>query len=246
MARGAAAVAPAAFASAALPYYAWMVWLSHQGPAISFYGPIDGWAEFWFYVSRADYAGVDVSPAAGWGDRWSYLGWFAADLVRQATLPGTVLAVLGLRALARGGPAGGAGSRFVAGSATSGPGLVAAAVAGSGVLALLGNSAVLIVLLGFDFEPFRLAVFRPYPLVCYGVAALWVAAGLQWAMDRLPDWAAARWPAAAAGLSRLGDRLPDSPLFLPPGQLQTPGGARALAVLFAARRSMRTPVKLNA
>lgn len=63
------------------------------------------------------------------------------------------------------------------------------------------------------------------------MAALWVAAGLQWAMDRLPDWAAARWPAAAAGLRRLGDRLPDWPLLLPPGQLQTPGGIRALAVL---------------
>ena len=30
----------AALASAVLPY-AWMVWLSHQGPAISFYGPIE-------------------------------------------------------------------------------------------------------------------------------------------------------------------------------------------------------------
>ena len=222
----------AALASAALPY-AWMVWLSHQAPAISFYGPIETWGELWFYVSRAGYAGVDVSPAAGWGDRWSYLGWFAADLVRQMTLPGTVLAVLGLRALARGGPAGVAtsGSRSVAESAASGPGIVAGAAAGSGVLALLGNSAVLIVLLGFDFEPFRLAVFRPYPLVCYGITALWVAAGMQWAMSRLPDWAPARWPAAAVELRRSGDRLPDWPLLPSPGQRgQASGAARGLAV----------------
>ena len=166
----------AAFASTALPY-AWMVWLSHQGPAISFYGPIDGWGEFWFYVSRQGYSGVDVNPAADWGDRARFLGWFAGDLVRQTTLPGTVLAVLGLGALARRG------------------GLAEVAAAGSGALALVGNSVVLIGLLGFDFDPFWLAVFRPYPLVCYGVTALWVAAGMQWAMNRLPGWAAAvQWP----------------------------------------------------
>ena len=178
----------AAFASAALPY-AWMAWLSHQSPAISFYGPIEGWGDLWFYVSRQGYSGVDVSPSAGWGDRAGFLGWFAADLVRQITLPGTALAILGLGALARGGLAG-------------------VAAAGSGLLALLGNSVVLILLLGFDFDQFWLAVFRPYPLICYGVAALWAAVGLDWAVGRLPGWAAVRWPGAAARLRRLGDRLP--------------------------------------
>ena len=182
----------AALASTVVPY-AWMVWLSHQGPAISFYGPIDTWAEIWFYVSRQGYSGVDVNPAAGWGDRAGFVGWVAADLVRQTTLPGTVLAVLGVGALAR--------SRGLGGPRAPGPGgLAGAAAAGSGALALLGNSVVLVVLLGFDFDPFWLAVFRPYPLVCYGVAALWVAVGMQWAMDRLPGWAAGPgWAAAAQG-----------------------------------------------
>ena len=186
-----------------------MVWLSHQAPAISFYGPIDGWSDLWFYVSRQGYSGVDVSPAAGWGDRAAFLGWFAADLVRQTTLAGTVLALLGLGALARGGGLAGGragaaapGSGVLAASAASGPGLPAgAAAAGSGVLALLGNSVVLIVLLRFDFDPFWLAVFRPYPLICYGVAAVWAAAGMQWAMDRLPGWAAARRAAPAVALA---------------------------------------------
>ena len=185
----------AALASAALPY-AWMVWLSHQEPVISFYGPIDTWGDFWFYVSRQGYSGVDVSPAAGWGDRAGFLGWFAADLVRQTTLPGTMLAVLGLGALARvGGLTAPAAPRpgLGAGAAAAGSGLVAgASAAGSGVVALLGNSVVLIALLGFEFNLFWVAVFRPYLLVCYGVAALWVAAGMQWAMDRLPGRAAAR------------------------------------------------------
>ena len=221
----------AAFVSAALPY-AWMMWLSHEGPAISFYGPIETWSDFWFYVSREDYSGVDVSPSAGWGDRARFLGWFAADLVRQTTLPGTVLAVLGLGALARGGGLRAAAPRPRPGPSVGGSGvLIGVAAAGSGALALLGNSVVLIALLGFDFDPFRVAVFRPYPLVCYGVGALWLAAGMQWAMDRLPGWTAARWPAAIVGLQRLGSLLPAWPALRLPGQLQAAGSARGLAVL---------------
>ena len=170
----------AALLAAGLPY-AWMVWLSQQAPAISFYGPITSWADFWFYISRQGYSAVDASPTAGWSDRAAVLGWFAADLVRQTTLPGFALAVLGLGALAGGGP------------------LAATAAAGSGLVALLGNSVVLIVLLGFDFDPFRLAVFRPYPLICYGVAAVWAAVGLQRLTDRLPEWTAGRWPARPRG-----------------------------------------------
>ena len=171
----------AALVAALLPY-GWMVWLSHQAPLVNFYGPIDTWGDFWFYVSRAGYADVDVSPSAGWSDRWAFAGWFAADLVRQTTLPGFALALFGLVTLARR------------------EGRAGAASAGSGVLVLLGNSLVLILLLGFDFDEFRLALFRPYPLVCYGVAALWVAAGLEGLAGRLRAWAAGRWPAGGAGM----------------------------------------------
>ena len=171
----------AALVAALLPY-GWMVWLSHQAPLVNFYGSIDTRSELWFYVSRAGYAGVDVSPSAGWSDRWAFAGWFAADLVRQTTLPGFALALFGLLTLARRG------------------GRAGAAAAGSGVLVLLGNSIVLMVLLGFDFDEFRLALFRPYPLVCYGVAALWVAAGLEGLAGRLGAWAAGRWPAGGAGM----------------------------------------------
>ena len=172
----------AVLVSAVLPY-AWMVWLSHQSPIISFYGSIDTWSDFWFFVTRQGYSGVDVSPSAGWSDRWSFLVWFARDLVRQSTLPGFALALVGLGTLLRpGGPA-------------------AVTAGGSGVLALLGNSLVLILLLGFDFDEFQVAVFRPYPLICYGVVALWVAAGLQWLLGRLQATLAARWPDGAPGVS---------------------------------------------
>ena len=173
----------AALLAAGLPY-AWMVWLSQQAPLISFYGSIDTWSDFWFYIGRQGYSGVDVSPSAGWSDRAAFLGWFAADLVRQTTLPGAALALVGLGTLARRG------------------GLAAVAAAGSGVVAGLGNSVVLILLLGFEFDVLWVAVFRPYPLICYGVAALWLAVGMQWLLDRVPGRAAARRPAATAGLLR--------------------------------------------
>ena len=168
-----------ALVSACVPY-AWMVWLSHQAPLVSFYGSIDTWSELWFFLSRAGYSGVDVSPSAGWSDRWAFAVWFATDLVRQATLPGFALALFGLVALARRGDRAGL------------------AAAGSGVLVLFGNSFALILLLGFDFDEFRVALFRPYPLACYGVAALWVAVGLDRLAARLPGWTAGRWPARAA------------------------------------------------
>ena len=103
LAGGVAAAAEAlaaALLTAALPY-GWMVWLSHQAPVVSFYGAIDTWSDFWFYIGRQGYSGVDVSPSAGWSDRAAFLGWFAADLVRQTTLPGAALALVGLGALAR-------------------------------------------------------------------------------------------------------------------------------------------------
>ena len=160
-----------------------MVWLWQQSPLISFYGPIESWNDFWIYVSRQGYSGVDVSASAGWSDRWLFLQWFAGDLPRQLTLPGSALAILGIWSLSRSG-----GRRAVA-------------AAGSGLLALLGNSVVLIMLLGFDFDEIRLAIFRPYPLICYGVAALWLAAGMQLLLDRASGWVAPRWPARPAGMS---------------------------------------------
>ncbi len=176
-------------ASAALPY-AWMVWLSHQAPLISFYGSIDTWSDFWFFVSREGYSGVDVSPSAGWSDRWSFLEWFARDLVRQSTLPGFALALLGLGTLLRPG------------------GSAAVAAGGGGGLALLGNSLALILLLGFDFDEFQVAVFRPYPLICYGVSALWVGVGLQRLLEQLQAMVAARWPERTASDSRASWAVP--------------------------------------
>ncbi len=142
--------------AAALPY-TWMVLRSWSEPLISFYGPISDWKGFWFYVSRSGYSEIDTSAVASWLDRLAYLRWFGVQLFWQLTPPGCLLALLGLVVLAR--------QRL--------------SEAASGLLVFLGNSLVLILLLAFEFDAFQVAVFRPYSLVCYGMAALWLAVGLE-------------------------------------------------------------------
>ena len=149
--------------SAALPY-AWMVWRSHQDPLINFYGSIDTLQEFWHYFSRQGYIHVDTSPSAGWADRFGFMQWLGNEFLWQLTLPGFALAVFGLVVLFH--------RRQIA-------------EAGSGLLVFLGNSIVLAALLGFDFDFFWVAVFRPYSLLCYGIMALWLGVGLQVVLDWL-------------------------------------------------------------
>ncbi len=157
-------LAAVAVASAAVPY-AWMVWRSHQNPMMSFHDAMDSWKDVLSYINRRDYAGIDASSSAGWYDRFAFLEWFGHEIVWQWTLPGFVLMLVGLQVLYRRG-------QF--------------AVAASGLLVFLGNSVLLIALLAFDFESRNIAIFRPYSLVCYGLAALWLAVGFQFLLDYLP------------------------------------------------------------
>lgn len=164
-----ALLAAVALVCAGAPYLA-MVLRSWQEPLVSFYGPIRDWDAFWFYLSRSGYAEADASAAAGWLDRLAYLGWFGKQVLWQLTIPGFALAAVGFAALLR-------AKRLVD--------------AGSGALALLGNSVLLILLLGFDYDAYNVSVFRPYSLVCYGIVALWLALGCtalaQTLAERLPS-----------------------------------------------------------
>ncbi|MDE0113824.1 MAG: DUF2723 domain-containing protein, partial [Albidovulum sp.] len=161
VARNFPALAGTSVLCAGLPY-AWMVWRSQQGPLLTFYGKIDSFREFWYYVSRQGYAGVDQSPSADWTDKVSFMLWLGGEIARQTTYLGFVFAVFGISIIFLRQPR---------------------VTALSSPVMLLGLSVFLILLLGFDYEPFRVGLFRPYSLVVYGLVAIWLAVGLHGAVE---------------------------------------------------------------
>lgn len=156
--------------------YAWMVLLSWSGLAISFDGPLETFAEFWYFVSRAGYAEVDTSPGADWLDRLRFFPFLGAQLAVQFAFVGTALAGIGFWQQWR--TFGKRVSWFL-------------------LVAFLMPSAVLLLLLGFEYDSVSKHVFHVYPLPSYAVAALWMGLGLGW-LTRVLGLSALR--AAASGL----------------------------------------------
>src|ERR1700694_3152462 len=160
------------FALGLLPYV-WMVVLSWSGLPISFYGPIEYLSEFLYLVTRAGYADVDKSLSASWLDRVKFFEFMGAQLLLQFAFVGTALAAVGCAVQWR------AWGRRVSAFFT---------------LAFLMPSAVLLLLLGFDYDSFHKHIVHVYPLPAYAVAALWMALGFAWLARRM----ALRAPQSAA------------------------------------------------
>ena len=169
--------------------YAWMVWRSQQSGVISFYGPLESFKQFWYYLSRQGYGSVDVSPSAGLGDKWLFIQHFISEVWWLLTPVGAVLALAGLYHLWR-------KKDYILLAATT--------------WVFLAHSLLLIMLLGFDYEFLNLAVFRPYPLVAYAMLTLWMGCGLALVWERArrfkPDAVAGR--KAFAALPALALLLP--------------------------------------
>jgi hypothetical protein len=153
--------------------YAWLVYRSLAPLPISFYGPLETLADMWHFVSRAGYAEVDRSPAADWLDRVKFFRFFAGELVLQFALLGTALAAAGFAVQWR---------------------RLGRRIGAFLTVAFLMPSAVLLLLLGFDYSAIAKHVFHVYPLPAYAVAALWAGLGFAWAAERC-----ALRPVAAAG-----------------------------------------------
>jgi hypothetical protein len=160
--------------------YAWMVFLSWGGLVISFNGPIESVREFWFFVSRAGYAHVDGSPSATWIDRIRYFEFLGSELLAQFALVGTIVAAVGFTVQWQ------VWGRRVSWGLT---------------VAFLGPSAVLLLLLGFDYDSLHKHMFHVYPLPAYGIAALWMGLGFSWLAQRYARRAAQASAACAALLA---------------------------------------------
>ena len=158
-----------AFVVCVLPYL-WMVVRSRMDPEISFYGPISDFESLLFFVSRQGFRNVDVSQSADIADKLDYQGFLLMEMVRQYTPVGAALAGFGLVQQFR---------RLNLSTAF-------ALLAG-----WLGSSLVLGAMLGFDYEPLMKAAIRRYPLIPYGILAVWLVLALDALTSRVRRGAAA-------------------------------------------------------
>jgi hypothetical protein len=159
--------------------YVWMVYRSWKALPISFYGPLETLPEIWFFLSRAGYSEVDRSPSADWLDRIKFFRFFAGQLFVQFAVLGTLLAAAGFAAQWR---------------------MLGRRLSAFLTLAFLMPSAVLLLLLGFDYSSITKHIFHVYPLPSYAIGALWMGLGFVWLVQRYGLRAV---PAAAAAASVL-------------------------------------------
>ena len=136
--------------------YVWMVILSQMDPMISFFGPLNSWHDIWFMISRQGYAGVDQSVAADNIDKLQFCLYAMKESASQFGPFGGVLAIVGFI------------RQWKYWQKNISFGLV---------LAYLGSTLLLAVLLGFSFKPLYRDIFKVYPLVSYCVLAIWSVLG---------------------------------------------------------------------
>ncbi|MCZ6797354.1 MAG: DUF2723 domain-containing protein [Gammaproteobacteria bacterium] len=148
-----------ALAIMGLAPYLWMFFYSQTDPYISFYGPLENLSELWFFISRQGYSSVDNSVSANLNDNIQYIGFF----LRESTIQYGIVA-FGLSCI-------GAWAQFK---------YLRNETAIALILAFLGNSVLLALLLGFDYDLIFQSAFRVYPLIAYGVMSIWLALGAYW------------------------------------------------------------------
>ncbi|MGA8050553.1 MAG: DUF2723 domain-containing protein, partial [Burkholderiales bacterium] len=159
--------------------YVWMVFLSWTPLPIAFDGPLQSLREVWYFISRAGYRAVDIDPAASWIDRIKFFGFAGSQALAQFAVLGTLLAGLGLWFQRR---------------------ILGDRITVFLVAAFLGPTALLLLLLGFEYDSVSKHVFQVYPLPAYAVLALWMGLGFAWLRDR---FALAIAPAAGGGAAVL-------------------------------------------
>lgn len=169
--------------------YAWMVRRSWAALPISFDGPLETIQEIVFFLNRSGYAGIDHSASAGWLDRIKFFQFLGGQLFLQFALVGTLLAAAGFAVQWR--TLGRRAGAFL-------------------TIAFLMPSAVLVMLLSFDYDSVRAHIFHVYPLPAYAVAALWMGLGFAWAVRRFawrPSYAALAAAVLLALVFGLGARI---------------------------------------
>ncbi len=138
--------------------------LFQQAPLFALYGEISSLDEFVKYVSRAAYN--DQFEAATWVDKVDYQWWLLGQSLIEYGVLVLPLVIAGLILSFR---------------------MVSPAVSVSLVLLYLGSTTLLVLLLGFEFNAYRQAIFRPYPVIAYLSIGIWLGIGLSALLRWLAD-----------------------------------------------------------
>lgn len=146
-----------------LPYL-WMVLRSRMDSVISFYGPIETWYDFIFYISRQGYIEVETSQTAGWWDKFQFLEFILHESLHQFGVVFFVFVLIGFFRQWR-----------------VWPGTICLGF----VLGYLGSTLMLVLLLDFDFDLLHRNIFRVYPLIPYAVLSVWLVLGVYTVIDTI-------------------------------------------------------------
>jgi len=135
--------------------YVWMFMKS--APVFGYYGEIKNVFDLVRYISRDSYSGIDNAVTADYSDKLMYVWWYLGELARQWTPIVMPIAVAGFVQAVRSNP-----------------------YRHCGLLAvLLGNSLLLILLLGFEFNYLFRSVFSAYPLFAILVVGIYTVLGAE-------------------------------------------------------------------
>lgn len=173
--------AVALFGLGLAPYLA----LFQSSPEFSIYGPVETAADFLKYITRAAY--TDQGELAGISDKMSFQGWLVKQSAVELTLPLGILAGLGF---------------FL--SFKRLPWHLSVAL----VLLYLGGTSILNLMLGFEFNDHRVAIFEPYPIISYLALVVWLGVAVKWLIESLGEgvpWLRQLFPVLLIAMVSLGN-----------------------------------------
>lgn len=146
-----------------LPYL-YLILRSRGNPVISFSGPLTTCGDFLYHVLRKYYSSLETSESVTILDKLRFVRFITIQMFHQFAVPGALLAAAGFFFQWK---------RWV-------PGFILALLSG-----WLGGTFILIFLLDFDYEFYKIAAFQVYPLIPYGIMVFWMCLGLDRLLHRV-------------------------------------------------------------
>jgi len=159
--------------------------LFQSSPEFSLYGQVETGADFLKYITRAAY--TDQSVFAGVSDKISFQRWLVEQSAVELTLPLGILAGLGFLL-----------------SFKRLPWHLSVAL----ILLYLGGTSILNLMLGFEFNDQRVAIFEPYPVISYVALVVWLGIAVMWLIDSAGEgvpWLRQSFPVLLVALVTLGN-----------------------------------------